>query len=122
MEGTGVQAPSHITCESCRQRWERYHYPDGRPIVHSPIGYIVIYMETDGQEVYHKTVRSYADLRATIATMEPGTLFTVHLCIFMDEVGGGRYTRIDGGVEVRHESRAAEGLYLAMLKANKEAA
>jgi len=79
----------------------------------------VLYLELDGQEVYHSTVRSYADLRTAIATMEPGTRFTAHLCIFLDEIGGGYYTRTIDGVEVRHESRAAEGLHVAMLEATQ---
>ncbi len=109
-----VQAPSHITCETCRARYQRTHDAQGRRIDFTPIGYITLYLELDGQEVYHSTVRSYADLRTTIAAMEPGTQFVAHLNIFLDEVGGGSYTRTIDGVEVRHESRACEGLHLAM--------
>jgi len=111
-----MEAPAHILCPDCRARWQRYHDAQGRAIQHSPIGYCTLYIELDGQEVYHSTVRSYADLRATIATMETGTMFVIHLCIFLDIIGGGYYTKTEDGVQVRSESRAAEGLHLTMLE------
>ncbi len=112
-----MEAPASITCPDCRQRWQRLHNDQGRAIIHNPIGYVLIYLEIDNQEVYLSTVRSYADLRTTIGQMEPGTHFTARLNIFLDEVGGGSYTRTIDGVEVRDESRAAEGLHLAMVEA-----
>ncbi len=116
MEGTRIQPPANIAaCDTCTARWLRYHDAQGRVIQHSPIGYIVLYLEIDGQENYFATVRSYADLRQLVSNMVSGTMFTAHLCIFMDEIGGGYYTRTIDGVEVRHESRAAEGLHIAMV-------
>ena len=104
------------TCPACRVRYEKYHTADGKVIQHCPIGYATVYASniTQDEEIYLGTCRSYADLRKLIGRIEPGTHFTARLNIFLDEIGGGSYTRTIDGVEVRHESRAAEGLHLAM--------
>ena len=112
-----MEVPASITCPDCRQRWQRLHTSDGKAIIHSPIGYVVLYLELDGQETYFTTCRSYADLRATIGKMEPGTRFSARLNIFVDEIGGGYYRKTERSVEVRSESRAAEGLWLTMVEA-----
>ncbi len=109
-----MEAPAHITCQDCRQRWERYHFPDGRPIVHSPIGYATIYTRQGDKEAYQGTARSYADLRQLVSSLPVGTCFTVRLCCFLDIIGQASYTRTDGGVQVLDEDEVTEGLHLTL--------
>ena len=78
-----------------------------------------VFVATTPDILYLKDTKrdGIADLRKLIGRIEPGTHFSVRLCIFLDEIGGGYYTRTVEGVEVRDESRAAEGLHLAMVEA-----
>ncbi len=108
-----MEAPAHITCQDCRSRWERYHYPDGRPIVHSPIGYATIYTRQGDKETYQGTARSYADLRQLVGGLPVGTCFTIRLITFLDIIGIANYTRTMDGVEVLAEDEVTEGLHLA---------
>ncbi len=111
-----MEAPTSITCPDCRQRWERYHLPDGRPIRHSPIGYATVYTSniTQDKESYLGTARSYSDLRQLVASLPVGTCFSVRLCIFLEIVGTGQYLKTADGVGIVDEDQVTEGLHLAL--------
>ncbi|SRR6266516_3556270 len=115
-----MEAPASITCETCRQRWQRLHDDQGRAIIHTPIGYATLHVRQGDEEKYFATARSYADLRSLVRKIEPGTGFSIRLCVFLDIIGIAHYTRQADGVEVLDEDETCMGLYLAMSEAEHD--